>query len=136
MNICLKIIFVSLVFLNVLFKNCIAQEGIGESKSSIEAKLIKSTFKILESTNEKIMAEFPEPKMLYEYYFKSDICYKYEGLIPVSERDYYISEQQRNGWLKSSVEDNKVIFKRGPFVLKIITLTDGIGYFKFQVDKN
>lgn len=131
---CNSIVLVAFILLTS-FKSSIAQEIIGESKSSIIAKLTKSTYKITKNTDEKIIAEFPDPKMYYEYYFQNDICYRYEGLIPVSERDYYISEQQRNGWVKSSVDGNKEIYKRSGFVLKIITLTEGIGFFKFQIDK-
>lgn len=113
----------------------IAQSDIGNNKSSIISSLTKATFKITKNTDEKIIAEFPDPKMYYEYYFRNDICFRYEGLIPESEREYYISEMKRNGWIQSSIEDNALIYKKGQFVLKIITLTQGIGYFKFKIDK-
>lgn len=131
---CNTIILIAFVLLTS-FKSSNAQQSIGESKSSIIAKLAKSSFKITKNTDEKIIAEFPDPKMYYEYYFQNDVCYRYEGLIPVTERDYYTSEMKRNGWVKSSIAGNKEIFKRGGFVLKIITLTEGIGFFKFQIDK-
>ena len=131
-----KLISVFFIFLVISVKSITAQENIGSSRSTIIANLSKATFKITKNTDEKIIAEFPDPKMYYEYYFQNDICYRYEGLIPESEREYYISEMKRNGWVKSSIEANKEIYKRGSFVLKIITLTDGIGYFKFQIERN
>ena len=131
---CNTIILIAFAFLTS-FKSSTAQEAIGESKSAIIAQLTKSTFKIIKNTDEKIMAEFPDPKMYYEYYFENNICYRYEGLIPESERAYYVAEMKRNGWIKSYTDGNKESYTRGKFGLKIITLTNGIGFFKFQIDK-
>ena len=130
------LILVWIIFLIAASQNCMAQSDIGKSRSAIITSLTKATFRIIKNTEEKLTGEFPDPKIYYEYYFKNNICYLYEGLIPVSEKEYYISEMKRNGWVYSHIYDNDLYFNKGEFTLKVITLSQGIGYFKFQFSKN
>lgn len=135
MKVVSRMAWIFLLFL-VTSKYSFSQE-IGQSKSAILAKLAKSTFKIIKNTDEKVIGEFPEPKMYYEYYFNNNICYKQEGLIPLTEKDYYVETLKKNGWVKIKDEDGRTeIYKKAGYIQKVISLdAGGVGYFKFKIDK-